>query len=290
VDPVRVVLTGGTGFIGRALAAALEARGDRVTIISRGRAPGWDAVGAEVAQADAVVHLAGEPVADRRWTHEHLARVRASRVDTTDRLARAVAAADRKPRVLVSASAVGYYGMRLDDARLDETAPPGDDVLAELAVAWEAAADPARAAGVRVVHPRIGVVLGRDGGALAKMLPAFRWFVGGPIGSGAQWVSWVHMSDTVRALVFAIDDARLSGPVNVSAPEPATMGDLARGVGRAIGRPSAMRVPAAALRLALGEGRARLLLTGQRAVPRRLLEAGFAFEHPRLGEALRDLL
>lgn len=286
---MRVLLTGGTGFIGSALGRALRDRGDEVVVVSRRGPVTWEAAGAEVGRADAVVHLAGESVAAGRWTPERLERIRSSRVDTTELLARAAAAVSRRPRVFVSASAVGYYGMRLDDARLDESAPPGDDVLARICVAWEQAAEPARAAAIRVVHPRIGIVLGEGGGALARMRMPFRWFVGGPIGSGKQWMSWIHRRDVVRALLLLVDDEALFGPVNVVAPEPVTMDAFARSLGRSLGRPAALRVPAPALRLALGEGLARALLTGQRVVPRKLLDAGFTFDVPALDEALRDL-
>lgn len=288
---MRILLTGGTGFIGARLAAALEKRGDSVVVVSRrpsgGASVGWDAVESEVERADAVLHLAGEPVAGARWTPERLERIRSSRVDTTALLARAIASASHKPQVFVSASAIGVYGMRRDDVVCDEQTSPGDDVLARVCVAWEAAADEARAAGVRVVHPRIGVVLG-PGGALAKMVGAFRWFVGGPVGDGTQWTSWIHVDDAVRALLLLVDTGTLSGPVNLVAPAPATMNDLAHAIGRALGRPSVMRVPAFALRLAVGKGLAELLLTGQRVAPRRLEEAGFAFAFPSLDGALAD--
>ncbi len=290
---MRVLVTGGTGFIGRALVNALRDRGDEVVVVSRGAGPGavtWEAIEHEAALADAVVHLAGEPIAEERWTKAYLERVRASRVETTGRIARAIQGAARKPRVLVSGSAVGIYGMRGDDVDLDEDAPAGHDVLAEIVVAWEAAAKPARAAGARVVHPRTGVVLGKDGGALAKMAAPYRWLVGGPLGSGRQWVSWIHLRDAVRALIFAIDTDTLSGPVNVVAPGPVRMDQLAQSIGSALHRPHTLRAPAFALRLALGTGRASLLLTGQRVLPRRLEEAGFAFEFPQLDGACRDLL
>ncbi|MGH7296996.1 MAG: TIGR01777 family oxidoreductase, partial [Polyangiaceae bacterium] len=215
----RILLTGGTGFIGGALARALQERGDEVAVVSRRGPLTWDDVEREVARADAVVHLAGEPIADGRWTAERFERIGSSRVETTARLARAIAdaPASSRPRVLVSGSAVGIYGMRRDDAVCDEDTPPGDDVLARLCVAWEDAARPASTAGVRVVHPRVGIVLGK-GGALAKMSGAFRWFVGGPVGSGAQWVSWVHVRDAVRALMLLVDRGDLSGPFDVTAP------------------------------------------------------------------------
>jgi len=287
----RVLLTGGTGFIGGALVAALRARGDEVIVVSRqGGHPGavgWDAVDGEVARADAVVHLAGEPIAEGRWTPERLERIRSSRVDTTARLASAIATTNR-PRVFVCGSAVGIYGMRLDDVVCDETTPAADDVLARIGKEWEAAAVPATAASVRVVHARIGVVLGRQG-ALAKMRKPFELFVGGPVGTGRQWLSWVHVSDVVRALLFMVDHPSLAGAVNLVAPAPVTMNDFAAALGKALGRPSALRVPAFALRAAVGEGLAELLLTGQRVAPRALVAAGFTFEFPRLDDALRDL-
>jgi hypothetical protein len=283
----RILLTGGTGFIGQALTAALQARGDTVVVVSRRGPVTWDAIEEEVARADAIVHLAGEPIADARWTPARLELIRSSRVDTTRRLAKALAATPHA-RVFVSGSAVGIYGMRLDDVVCDEATPAGTDALSRICVDWEAAADPAREAGVRVVHPRVGIVLGQ-GGALAKMRRPFELFTGGPLGSGKQWLSWIHVSDVVRALVFALDRESLSGPVNLVAPEPATMNDFAKALGKALGRPSVFRVPAIALRAMLGEGVAELLLTGQRVKPGRLLGEGFGFEFPRLGEALKDL-
>jgi uncharacterized protein (TIGR01777 family) len=249
----------------------------------------WDAIEEEVAQAHVVIHLAGEPLAAGRWTPERFERIRASRVDTADRLARAIASSPPgHAPVFVSASAVGFYGMRRDDLACDEETPPGDDVVARLCVAWEAAADPARKAGARVVHPRLGIALGR-GGVLARMVGAFRWFVGGPVGTGTQWVSWVHVRDVVRALLFLLDHDDLTGPVNIVAPEPVTMNELARALGRSLGRPSVLRVPSFAVKLAFGEGLAETILTGQRVVPRRLERAGFAFDFPRLEAALADL-
>jgi uncharacterized protein len=289
----RILITGGTGFIGRAVVTALRRRGDEPIVVSRRAGPatvGWNAVQPVVERVDSVIHLAGEPVAQGRWTARRLELIRASRIESTERLALAIERAVRKPKVFVSGSAVGLYGMRMDDDVLDEGAPPADDVLARIVAAWEKAAEPARSAGVRVVHPRMGVVLGEGGGALAAMAAPFRWFVGGPLGSGRQWVSWIHLRDVVRALLFVVDHHELTGPVNVVAPVPVTMETLAGSISRALGRPAAMRVPAFALEMALGHGLARMLLTGQRTAPRRLLDEGFVFDFPGIDEACRDLL
>ncbi len=285
---MRVLVTGGTGFIGRALTAALLERRDEVVIVSRGtssRGVSWADLDEEVGRADAVVHLAGEPVAGGRWTRARLERIRTSRVETTERIAEAIAKAERKPRVFVSGSAIGFYGMRMDDQRLDESSPAGDGALASIVVAWEGAAVAAKDC-TRVVHPRIGIVLGRGGGALESMTTPFKWFVGGSIGTGKQWMSWIHLHDAVRALLFAIDRAELAGGFNVTAPVPVDMDTFAKTLGRALGRPSALRVPSIALRMALGSGFAQVLLTGQRVTPRKLVDAGFAFTSPRLDAAL----
>ncbi len=286
-----ILITGGTGLIGRAVVRALAERGDQPVVVSRRGGPDvveWSGVDAAVDRSDAIVHLAGEPVADRRWTPERLEQIRASRVETTSAIARAVEKAARRPRVVVSASAIGYYGMFGGDAPVvDEGAVAGSDPLARVCVDWERAAAPIVAAGVRVVHPRFGVVLAAGGGAIAKMAPAFRWFVGGPLGSGEQWVSWVHERDAVRAVLFAIDRDTLAGPVNVAAPRPVTMNELARALARALHRPSLFRVPGLALRAAVGEGVASVLLTGQRAAPAKLLAAGFEFEVGDIDEAMR---
>ncbi len=303
---MRIVVTGGTGFIGRGLVGALRARGDEVCVITRdpGRAraaepalasvaleawaahEGW---AARVRESDAVVHLAGEGVADGRWNDERLARIRSSRVETTEALADVIARAAKKP-VWVSGSAVGVYGMRKDDAVVDEQGRAGDDVLAAICTAWEGATAPARKAGARVALARTGIVLGRDGGALLKMLPAFKAFAGGPIGDGAQWLSWIHLEDAVRGLLFAVDTAGFEGPFNLTAPKPVTMNQFARELARALHRPCLMRVPGVALKIALGDGLAETLLTGQRAVPATLERAGYTFRFDEVGSALRDLL
>jgi uncharacterized protein (TIGR01777 family) len=240
--------------------------------------------------ADVVIHLAGAGVLDERWTPERMALIRSSRVRSTELLAEAIARAAARPRVFVRGSAIGYYGTKTGDAALEDGAAAGDDFLAKVVVDWERAAAPAREVGVRVVHPRIGVVLGLGGGVLDKLLPIFKAYVGGPVGDGKQWVAWVHRADVVSAIEHAIARDDLAGSFNVTAPEPVTMNDFARALGDALHRPAAVRVPAAAVRVALGEGAADVILTGPRAVPSRLAGSDFAFLFPDLRSALADLI
>jgi len=288
---VQVVVTGGTGFVGRALVAALGAAGHAAVGVTRdparaaGEAVGWESLGPAVGAADAVVHLAGAPLAAGRWTPERKARIRASRVDTTRAIVDALAQAEPRPAVLVSASAVGWYGPRGDEP-LDETASAGSGFLAEVCRAWEAEAERAEALGVRVVRLRLGVVLGRDGGALARMVPAFRAFVGGPIGSGRQWMSWIHRDDVIGLVLAALGDPRWRGAVNATAPSPVRNADFASALGATLARPSVVRTPAFVLRLALGE-MADVLLTGQRVVPGVATALGFHWRYPDLRGALR---
>jgi len=302
---MRVLVTGGTGFIGRALVERLLARGDSVTGLTRNAGkPGargvawveWDPrrAGAwqqAIAGHDAVVHLAGETAAGRRYTPEVEREILESRVGSTERLIEAIHAApgERRPRVFVCASGVGYYGNHDDDARLDETAAAGSDFLARVCVEWEAAARAAESAGVRAVSMRIGFVLGRDGGALARLVPIFKAFIGGPLGSGRQRVPWIHLTDVIGAFLHAIDHEILRGPVNIAAPNGVTNKAFARTLGSVLGRPSALPAPAFALRILFGDG-AEPILGGQHAVPRALLEAGYRFQFPELEPALRDLL
>lgn len=238
--------------------------------------------------ADAVIHLAGEPVLAGRWTDEHKRRVRSSRVESTRLLVEAMAAAKARPAAFLCASAVGYYGGRDGGEELDEESSPGDDFLARVVRDWEAEADKATALGVRVVKLRIGLVLGENGGLLGKMVPAFRMFVGGPVGSGRQVLPWIHIDDVVGMILFALDHPEVQGPLNVTAPAPVSMEEFTRQLGRALRRPSLLRVPSPVLRLALGEA-AEPMLSGQRALPRAALRHGYTFRHPSLPGALADL-
>ena len=287
---MTTLLTGGTGFIGSRLKTRLEGQGHTVRVVSRGPRGdvSWEpeAVRAAVAASDVVVHLAGENVIGRRWTARQKERLRASRVDTTQLLAEAVAAA--KPQVFVTASAIGYYGAS-PDRRFTERDGPGGDFLAQLSVAWEAARQPAIDAGVRTVTIRIGVVQHPGGGALQKMLLPFRLGAGGPVGSGAQWISWIHMQDLLAMIEWAITNDNASGIYNGTAPNPATNRDLSRALGRVLHRPAFMPAPSFALRIALGEA-AGLLVEGQHVTPERPLAEGFTFRFPEIEPAFRDLL
>lgn len=287
---MKVLVSGASGFVGSALLASLRARGHEVRSIGRGASAQHDWLPASLARGvgwcEAIVALAGENLFAQRWDPVFKQRLWSSRFETTRALA--LLAAEHRTRVFVGASAVGYYGA-CGDEELDESAPPGSDFLARLCVDWEDAQEPARAAGVRCVTLRLGVVLGREGGALARMLPVFRLGLGGPLGSGRQWFSWIHRDDLVALLVWALEDDAARGAYNACAPEPVTMREFARTLGRVLHRPAYVPVPAFALRLRLGEG-AQMLLTGQRVLPRRALEQGFCFRHPELGAALAQLV
>ncbi len=293
---VRIFVTGATGFIGQALVERLAARGDQVVAWVRDVGRARRLLGerallvtdvADVGGCAGVVNLAGSPVAVR-WTDARRREIRASRIDLTQQLTAAMAKAARRPTVLVSASAVGVYGDRGDEI-LDESAPAGDDFLARICRDWESAAEVARAGGVRVVVPRIGIVLGRAGGALARLLPPFRAGVGGPLAGGKQWMAWIHVADLVEVLVAALDNARFDGVMNATAPTPVTNRDFSRALGHALHRPSFMPLPGFAMKLAFGEA-AAALLAGQRALPRRLETLGFQFKFPTIESALADLV
>ena len=293
---MRVAVTGASGRIGSHLVGRLRARGDEVTVLSRDAAKGvrWDAMiqpapADALAGRDAVVHLAGEDVA-QRWSDAAKRRIRESRELGTRHLVDGIAALPEaeRPRVLVSASASGYYGPRGDE-EVDESAGPGSDFLAAVCIAWEREAQRAAEHGLRVVNIRTGVVLDRKGGALAKMLPPFRMGVGGPVAGGRQWMPWIHRDDEVGIIVAALDGDDWSGPVNASAPNPVTNRGFSRALGRALHRPAFAPVPALAIRALYGE-MAQIVTTGVRMVPRRATELGYVFAHPELDGALADAL
>jgi uncharacterized protein len=293
-----IAVSGASGLIGSALVGSLRGDGHRIRRLTRSDTgassehvtwnPDTRTLGSRALDGvDAVVHLAGETVGER-WNEEKKRRIRESRVKGTQLISAVAAQAEPRPRVLVSASAVGIYGDRGDEI-LDEesdTGPPSD-FLAQVGREWEAATEPAERHEIRVVHLRFGVVLSEDGGALQRMLPPFRLGVGGKLGSGRQWMSWIALDDIVAAIRFAMFDTGISGPVNVTSPNPVTNAEFTRTLGRVLGRPTVFTVPAAALRIAFGEMADATLLASQRAAPRRLIEAGFRFRHPDLEGALR---
>ncbi len=296
---MRVLLTGSNGFIGSAVAGALRERGDQVLPLVHGAAREGQATfdlgegtidatrvpGGSLEGIDAAVHLAGAPILGR-WSATRREAIRSSRIALGDLLARMLAALERPPSVLVSGSAIGYYGDG-GEAELDETSPSGSGFLADVCRAWEASTEPARARGLRTVSIRTGIVLGPDGGALAPQLRAFRLGLGGRLGSGRQWTSVISLADEVAAILRGLDDTSLSGPLNAVSPAPLRNAELTAALASAARRPAPFAVPAAALRLALGAGPANeMLLSSQRVLPRRLLENGFEFRHPDAASAI----
>lgn len=297
---MNVFVTGSTGLIGKALSERLRAKGQTVTAMVRGAAkagevpwaPGQPLDPAVLAGADAVVHLAGKNVAVR-WTRQAKQELFKSRVAGTKTISEAVAESFRRsgrPAVLISASAIGYYGSRGDET-LTEASASGAGFLKETCVAWEAAAQSAREAGVRVVHPRIGLVLSDEGGALPKMLPIFKAGGGGKLGDGRQWWSWIAMDDILGAIFFAMLNEKVSGPLNLTAPNPLTNAEFTRVLGEVLHRPAVLPVPRFALRLVLGkEAAEETALASARVLPTRLLDFGYRFVHAELREALQNVL
>ncbi len=300
---MRVLVTGATGFVGRRLLAELHSPVVLSRDVQRAQSSlaefdvsafPWDAQHEPAPEAafasgvDAVIHLAGDPVAHGRWWKSKKDRIRESRVAGTRHLVETLSRLTQKPKVLVSASAIGYYGSRGDEI-LDENAEPGDDFLAEVCQAWEAEAVKAREAGIRVALIRVGIVLGRGGGALSKMLGPFRWGVGGRLGNGRQWMSWIHIDDLVKMILMAVERDALSGPINGTAPNPVTNREFTKTLGRVLWRPTIFPVPGFMLRLMLGQF-ANVLLGSQRVIPKAALDAGFQFQFPDLEAALRDVL
>lgn len=296
VEPLTIAITGASGMIGTALSSFLTTGGHTVIPVSRGKDEAgiyWKPSDGEIDAAsfegvDAVVHLAGEPIAGGRWSDEKKRRIEESRVKGTKLLAETLASLEDPPSVLVSASAVGYYGDR--DEPVDESSEPGDGFLADVCEKWEASADPAREAGIRVVHPRIGVVLSPRGGALAEMLTPFKMGVGGKVGSGEQGMSWIALDDVVAALHFAIMEKEVVGPVNLTSPNPVDNETFTKVLGKVLGRPTIVPVPGFGVKMLFGEMGEKLLLEGAIVHPKRLKEHGFEWDYPDLEEALRHML
>lgn len=296
----RVLITGASGLIGSALGDALGRDGHQVVPMTRSRSGGGEGAivwrpdarqlnAADLEGADVIVHLAGENLAGLRWTEKKKRAIRDSRVEGTSLLAGAIAKLERKPSVFVCASAVGIYGSR-GDAVLDESSGAGTGFLAEVCQEWERACEPAREAGVRVVNTRFGLVLSSKGGALKAMLTPFRLGLGGVVGSGAQWWSWVALEDAVRAIQFVMERSDLAGAVNVTAPEPVTNRAFTKMLGKVLARPTVLPLPEFVAKLVLGEMADEMLLSSTRVQPRRLVDAGFAFRYAQLEEALRAAL
>lgn len=296
---MRVLITGSSGMVGSALIESLSSKGHEIVRLVRSRPSAdnevlWNPETGEIDRAaleglDAAVHLAGENIAEGRWNEEKKRRIRESRVKGTHLLSDALASLDRRPRVLVSASAIGFYGDRGADV-LTERSASGEGFLAEVCREWELATRAAAQAGIRVVNYRIGLVLSRTGGALPQMLTPFKFGLGGKVGTGEQYISWVALDDVVGAIEFAIENESLSGPVNLVAPNAVTNLEFTKALGHALSRPTFLSVPAFAARLAFGEMADALLLSSARVVPERLKEAGYKFKHTEIEEALRHVL
>lgn len=306
---MRVFVTGGTGLVGKRLVKQLQQRGDQAVILSRRAVTAKQMFGPEVevvqgdpmqpgawmdavATCDGVIHLAGENIFSKRWNAEFKQLLSDSRIRSTANVVQAVTRnprrADGSPKVLVNASAIGWYGPHGDE-ELTEESPPARDFMAELCVNWEKEARKAEASGVRVALVRVGIVLDKEGGALAKMMTPFKLFAGGPVGFGRQYMSWIHHADMVNLFLFALDKSTAVGPLNGTAPNPVTNKQFSKALGRALHRPSCFPVPPFMLRLTLGEV-ANVVATGQRVVPKKTLELGFSYRFPTIDEALQDVV
>lgn len=302
---MNILIAGGSGFIGSALVNALQGEGHAITVLARNersaneklgskaRVLPWDGefVGAwaeAVNGADVIVNLAGESIGDGRWSKARKEKILQSRLKATRAVVDAIVKAEKKPSLLINASAVGFYG-NVPSGDVDESHAPGDDFLANVCKEWELEARRAESAGVRVALIRTGIVLSKNGGALPRMLTPFKFFIGGKIGSGAQWMPWIHLDDHLGVIKYIIGNQSLNGAVNLSAPQPAMMKEFARALGKAMHRPSIFPVPGFVLKVMLGQ-MSSLVLEGQRAVPKKLLSAGYQFQYPDLLTALKDVL
>ncbi len=297
---MKLVISGASGFIGQALTSQLLEKGHALTLLTRSAprdpstarkrwlhwtpgSPGpW---GTAIDGAEGVINLSGEPIAAKRWTEDQKRRIRSSRLTATRSLVEAIGNAKQKPAFLLNASAVGYYGPRGDET-ITEEAPAGKDFLSQVCREWEEEANKAESLGVRVIRLRTGIVVGRGGGALAKMVPPFKFFFGGPLGSGKQWMSWIHLEDEVGLMLYLIEKSQAAGPFNATAPNPVQMKEFCQTLGKVMGRPCWAPVPAFALRVMLGE-LADMLLTGQRAIPAAAQKLGYEFRYLTLYNALR---
>ena len=300
---MKILITGGTGFVGTQLTSRLIQDKSEVTIVTRsfkgakGSLPGISYLEGDptkkgpwqeaIKNHDAIINLAGASIFSK-WTEEHKKAIRESRVSTTRNIVEGIVSRPERPFILFSTSAVGYYGF-CGDEELVEDSPPGNDFLARIAKEWEGEALKARDKGARVVITRFGIVMGEKGGALSQMIPLFKKYIGGPIGSGEQWFSWVHIKDLAEAFTFLLKHPEISGPVNVCSPNPVRNKDLAKALGRALHRPSFIPAPAFMVKLVLGEF-GSVILEGQRVIPRRLLENGFVFQYSDIEKALKSIL
>jgi uncharacterized protein len=301
---MKVAVTGATGFVGSRLVETLHSLGHTVVVLARSAAKAeklfptgvypqvtviedMSTWAVALTGCDGVVNLAGEPIAEKRWTPEQKQRLMDSRIETTKALVKAIGQASPRPQVLVNASAIGFYGTS-ETTTFDETSAAGDDFLAQLCQAWEAAAMEVKSSGTRLVILRSGIVLGL-GGALGKMLPAFRLFAGGPIGSGNQWFSWIHRDDLVSLIIKALEDGSMQGVYNATAPNPVRMGEMCQVLGSVMGRPSWLPVPDFALEAMLGDG-AKVVLEGQQVLPKNTLASGFQYEYSTVKPALAQIL
>ena len=290
---MNILVTGGSGFIGKKLCAEFKKSAHNIFVTSRRGGSSEDILiwnppqlisSNIISNIDVVINLAGEPIAPKRWTEDRKRSILASRINATRAIVRSIERSDTKPKLLISASAVGYYGAHEDEI-ITEEIPAASDYLADVCVRWEAEALKAEELGVRVVTVRLGGVLEADGGALAQMVPVFKFFLGGPLGNGNQWFPWIHLDDVVGIIIYALENEDVSGPVNATAPDPVTNKEFSNVLGRVLGRPSCLTVPAFVVEYMLGE-LSSVLLTGQRVVPEKILKAGYKFKYPELNEAL----